>query len=93
MKKKPSFWDDYIRVLPWNAVALFILLSFFATLQKDVLVFWSFLTGSGVIALLFIMGKLSRSASMKILMYANIVFWSVFVIVATLAKALNKLPF
>ena len=93
MKEKPSFWDDYISVLPWNAVALIILLLFFETLQKHVLVFWSFLTGSGVIALLFIMGRLSRSASMKLLMYANIVFWSVFVIGTTVAKALNKLPF
>ena len=59
MKEKPSFWDDYIRVLPWNAVALIILLLFFATLQKHVLVFWSFLTGSDVIALLFIMGRVT----------------------------------
>ena len=92
MKEKPSFWDDYTRVLPWNAVALFFLVLFFLTLQQEVLVFWFFLTGSVVIALMLIMGKLTRSVSMKILIYANIAFWSAFIIGTTVAKALGKLP-
>jgi len=92
MKKKPSLWDDVIRVLPWNVVALFFLVLFVFTLQQEVLVFWSILTGSVVIALLFIMKKLTRSVSMKILIYANIAFWSAIIIGTTVAKALGKLP-
>ena len=86
MKEKPSFWDDYFKVLPWSALALIALVAFFFTLQKDVSILWSCVVGPVVILLIYMSGKIVRNRAMKILVYVNLIYWSIFVIGALVAK-------
>ena len=87
MKEEPSFWDDYFKVLPWNVLALIPLVAFFFTLQKDGSVLWSLLIGPIAILSFYMLIKLIRHFAMKILFYANLIYWTIFVVGAIVAKS------